>query len=114
MNDETALSKLRKMIISQKTATLIEPESSELAPLYSLLHQYDEFVARAVFLTLQGQHPQLDFPAQADLEKALAASKNLSSPQAERSLRQFERYNEKLDEMLSLAGQVINDHTQGS
>ncbi len=113
MNDEPAISRLRKSVIAQKSASLAEPDDPKLVPLYDLLHQLDEFVTQVVFAALQGQQVPVEFPAQAELDDALSISQSFSDPLVERALRQYVRYHAKLDEMLQLATQVMQDNTQG-
>ena len=105
MNDESAISQLRKTIISQKTAAISDPEIPQLSTAYQLLHDYDEFVTQTVFSVLQGQRPDLTFKEKDRLSAEMLLAEKGPVDNA-RYVRQFQNYRIKLDEMLSLATQV--------
>jgi hypothetical protein len=110
MTDETPQVRLRKAIVSQKSASLPEPALPQLAQAYEILRQYDEYVTQAVFAALQGRPAEAEFLRREELDRSLASDQELPA-EGERFLRQYLRYREKLDEMASLARMVIEERS---
>lgn len=100
-----AMARLKKMVIGQKSAALPEIGAGHaLQPLHQQLQAYDRFVTERVIRVLGGEKLRGGYPQAGQLRAALESA---PAGDHEALLAQYQRYQQRLDEMLNLAEQAV-------
>jgi hypothetical protein len=110
---EPAINRLRKALIAQKQTFISEPEAdSQLANVFEAIREYDIFVSQIVFRVLQGSGAAQQYPERARIDELFKTLPDLLTPIELRSFEKYKTYLEKLDHLLSLTQEVIQERSK--
>ena len=107
---ETAIARLRKAVIAQKTASLPDPPKDRLLqPFYDQLFEYDQYITQTVINILQGASDAKDYTHREQIDKLKGELENPLNPATKRELDLYNNYLLRLDKMMVLVKAVISE-----